>query len=373
MQLPRKKRDIPQQPHKKGPRKPLYQSEGASWILTILEANPDRLEEIVELELAENPFLVEEVQDNRETETSDSALSDPESEGDSVAWNDDFDRPADEYETGEFEEDINDEDRELIYPVVYQQGENYDEPLRDLMCTGQKKLDYGVTDESEMKREREPLDLLLPYCPPPDRPTFTVDVSDNGVVVRIVPTLADRVAFSHLDVPKSKSIKDLTDRAHSFLSSLKERRRFLESIGRILLEDIQAHFFLQSNIEDAIKHLIPIKTQDLNTLGFTCPIKMEKATWSRIGDLVVEHQLGMFKLETFWPSHAALLRAWVHFAYQEGYEKRQSQLTWIKHQVEEIAEKHNSHQTRLELLQPLLNIGEVDIKNARSSSKKLPM
>jgi len=331
----------------------------------LLLSQSHEIEQIVNQELSYNPALV------IEEEPDFSEDMEPDEDGEEI-WNQDFDKPYNEYETGErlkvedgFDHDEYDIASKLQQTVI----EYFDDNPQDIDCALRDINLYRISGELPVDADnqlREDLKILqksMSYTALPSiSPTFEVLEESGNVEVYIVSTIADSLNYR-------KGFGKYSNRAKKFINQTNRRSLYLSNLATWILKNIQGEFFRQTDINEALKYLIPVTVKNIAGLEIDFALKLDKKMMSKLSDLLVACKFGVFPLGFFLPSKAVTVRLWSDLAQKSGITKIKDQCESIKQQFRKRIDGLDSDDRRLDLLKPLLEINVNDIKNARKKVK----
>lgn len=332
--------------------------QGPKQLQDVVISQVQTLNQHIMQELAQNPSLALE-----EDYISPAEEFDEDPEG----WNPDFDRPADELETGDWQSQTETEDDDLpdvaeaLERIAEEEcGEDGKHLEKALECidvyraTGEmpKDADKWLSDSlTEIKKRYS--ESQTPFS----SPTFQVKVSGDRVTAILTHSLADRLKVN-------SSVKGFDARASKFIEQRRNRFLTLTGIAHNVLEEIQGDFFRQSNIKDALLALLPLPLDKIQRLDIHSPVKIDKTYLSKLGKLLVESDLGTFPLALFWPEQAAVVRMWVRSAQESGISKPSDILAWMKKEIEIRRNNLAPSDQRRELLAAVLEVNSDDVRNA---------
>ena len=320
------------------------------------------LEQLVHLELSQNPAL--------ELEPEPTFLEDMEPEERDDDWNQDCDKPLDEYETGDSltpEEaerwdayDISSSLEQAALGRWIECPERLDKALEDIRFY--RFYGYLPDDaDPQLHKDLAILERSISYQSLPSiQPTFKVTAEGDLVEARVVPGIAGNLKYR-------TGLGRYSDGAKKFIQMLDDRLSLLNSLASHILEDLQADFFRQPDRNTALRYLIPIPPKKVPKLGIKSPFNLDEKYLSKASDLPVSCNFGPFSFGFFLQSKAALVRLWVSTAYRAGIKGIEDQNRWIKDQIQSRSDKWDSEDRRHEFIKPLLEINVDDIKNARRS------
>ena len=305
------------------------------------------------LELYEEPFIYEDIERNDDKTEN---------------WNQDFDKPYDEYETGEpierreiFDGDAKDLALGLEQAAIEYAGDDpqslvsLSESINFYRTTGALPSDANKKLQDDLRiLEKSISDKSLPS----ESPTFEVYEESGNVQSVLIQTIADSLIYRN-------GFGKYSDKAKEFIDRINARFTSLSNLATIIFEKIQGDFFRQSDLKNALLSLVPLSTKNLSDLEMEFSLKIDKKLISKLSDLLVSCKFGLFPLGFFMPSKAALLRLWLHLALPEKTSKINDQCEWVKQQAAQRIESWDKNDMRIDLLKPLLDISANDIKNAK--------
>jgi hypothetical protein len=335
------------------------------------------LEELTFQELAKNP----EIELSEETGLAETVVKE-----DPLGLDPGFMEAADEFEDGE-RIDFEDEPLDLALALEKAAEEHYGEDENSLAVALDAIDEYASTgrmpDEVDnwlrdtlVKLRKEYLGLSSERKIYSTRPTFRVDVRDGKVVAVVTRSIVDLVRAR-------SGVGKLSKGTQAFFQKRQERMLILNALATHVLEDIQADFFLRSDLRSALLALIPLPITSLfgkppgsrKLLEYRKPLesvvakleadsrgRLSKSRLVRLGQLSVSSQLGVFPLVLFWPQKAALLRVWLQAADAAGSHNAKAMRIWLLKALQERASALSGR--RLDLFKPLLSLNEDDIENA---------
>jgi len=327
----------------------------------IIISQNHEIDQIINQELSQNPAL--EIEDEPFfPEDMESGESDDEN------WDQDLDKPYDEYETGERlngeehfewgEYDIASNLEQTVIEYYNGDSQNIERAIRSINL-------YRITGalpEEANKQLHEDLKILqksMSYISTPSTsPTFEVTEEAGDVEIHIVPTIADSLMYK-------EGLGKYSSRAKKFVQNLNDRALSLSNLATVILKHIQGDFFRQTDIHIARQHLIPIIAKNIPDFEITFSLKLDKRLISKLSDLLVESKFGIFPLGFFLSSKATLIRFWVMQTNKAGISTIKDQCEWIKQHIHRRIDKWDSDDKRFTLIKPLLEINVNDIKNAR--------
>jgi len=321
------------------------------------------IEQRIAQELSQNPALqVEEEPDFLEN-------IEPEERDDD--WNEDYDKPQEEYETGESSTskdtttwDAYDIPSNLEQSATQRFIEDPDALKRALACVDYYRIHGSLPDDAapQLHEDLEELEKSVAYPTLPfNYPTFEVTVEDDRVEAHAFPV--------GTNLRYIQGIRRQSSRAKRFIKLLQERNKLLNELAYYVLEMIQGDFFRQDEFEKALCHLITLSTVKLRELPISCPFKLDTKYFSKLGDHLVSCRFGTLPLNFFLQEKAQVVRLWVHFAENEGKFTKKEQFDWIKKQIKERVEEWDLSDIRQKYILPLKSITTDDIKYARRIHK----
>lgn len=333
--------------------------------LTLLHQH--QLEQRIDHELSHNPAL--------EFETEPDILEQLEPKESDDDWNEDFDKPIDEYETGDSSASQENESWEffdisskLEQAVIQRFSEYPDRVEQALQHIDYYRIHGGLPDNADpqLYQDLAVLENSISYQTlPPIHPTFEVMVEGDRVEANVVPI--------GLNLRHVQGLGSLSTQARRFIQAFHDRNRLLNDFAHFILEILQGDFFRQHDLDTALRYLLPVPVQAVSTnLKEKFPFTIDKKYLSKIGDYLVSCCLGTFPLNFFLPTKAHIVRFWAHFATENGKVTINDQLDWIRSQMKKRTEKWDSNDVRYGFVSPLKNIKIDDIKYAhRFHSKTL--
>jgi hypothetical protein len=346
-------------------------SAGHSQLQNLIVSQTHSLEQIVQQELDQNPALDFEVEplDDEDIPIDDDADD---------AWNQDYDKPYDEYETGET---MNAD--EYFDPVEYDIAENLQRAALEKIGGNKEKLNLVLKQidhyrlngflpddaDNMLQEELVILQKSISYSSlPSSEHTFEVTVLSDSVQANVISTAGDYLICK-------KGFSKYSDRAEKFIQRINDRTTFLNYLAANVLENIQADFFHQKDLNTALLHLVPIETNTisnltLENLNLNFSFKLDKQFISKVCDLTVKCEFGVYPFGFFLPSKMALLKLWVKHADENGISTIKDQCIWIKSQWDERITKWDPNDRRRNMIKPLSDLNEYDIKNARKAVAK---
>lgn len=310
-------------------------------------------------ELAQNPSLALE---------EDYISPDEEFDEDPEGWNPDFDKPEDELETGDWKSQVETEDDDLLdvagaleRTAEEKCGEDSKGLEKALECIDVYRATGKLPKDADKWLSASLTEIKKRYSEsqtPFSAPTFQVKVVDDRVATMLTHSLADRLKVN-------SSVKGFDARATKFIEQRRNRFLTLTGIAHNILQEIQGDFFRQSNLKDALLTLLPLPLKKIQKLDIHSPVKIDKTYKSKLGNLLVESDLGTFSLALFWPEQAAVVRMWVRSAQELGISKPSDILVWMKKEIEIRRNKLATSDQRRELIDALLEVNSEDVRNAK--------
>jgi hypothetical protein len=231
---------------------------------------------------------------------------------------------------------------------------------------------YGYWSDDEDNRLSEDFKILQKSTSystlPKSRPTFEVTVVRDTVQANVIPTVGDYLIHK-------KGLGQYSIRAERFVQRINDRATFLNYLAANVLENIQADFFHQNDLNSALLHLLPIQAREicnlkLKDLKLNYTFKLDKKLISKISDLMVECRFGIYPFGFFLPSKRVLVKQWVKHANENGIATIKDQCDWIKEQLYKRLSKWNPKDRRCKMIKPLLDVNANDIKSARRAVVK---
>ncbi len=328
-------------------------------------ASTHELDQIVHQKLATNPAL----ELNEEPDFCEEVRDD---HGDQENWAQDFDKPYDEYESGEplaSHADYNGYNDD-IYSRLEQAALEYTENGMKSSPEFFQNIDYcrttGSLPVNESEKLKNDLQILekslsqkLQFI---DSPIFKAYDENDSINVLLLPTIADSLTFR-------KGFGKYSLKAEKFINNCVNRAVNLNNLANTLLLNIQGDFFRRAEFKEALLALTPISSKNLQDLDIKFSLTLDKKLISKLSDLTVECKFGIFPLGLFIPSKAALLRLWLNMALPSEISSINDQCEWVKEQVYLRIKCLDPNDMRKNLLEPLLEISANDIKNARKKLK----
>jgi len=323
------------------------------------------LEERIDMELMQNPAL--ELEDPLADEEDDADLLE---DSDDDQWNEDFDKPIDEMETGGHDTegifDVDDICASLERVAVDRWGDNAKrleeaiQSIDDYRQSGIISDDILIADLTELEAipKKQP---SFPICPDIEV------VTDNGEVeVRLVNNKGDYLKST------TGMGKD-TIKAQKFIADIQHRKRVLQKLCDLVLAELQKDFFLTKDFPAALLDLLPIQIPVLCGLItdelFKTKSSMGKFIY-RTENLMVSCHHGCFPFNFFLPSDPAILLLLITEAKRNGQMKQEDQRQWILEQSKNRVSMWPPDDSRHEFIKSLINVSIDDIKYANKKAKR---
>jgi hypothetical protein len=286
-------------------------------------------------------------------------------------WNQDFDKPHDEYETGEpavgsleFEE--NDSDTaSWLERAAFDHTAN--EPLKSsaLNCIDHYRVNGALPAETDKKLKTDLCILESSISIKKlmqDEPTFEVYEDSDGIHAALLPTITDSLTYI-------EGYGGFSEKAKKYVNQINKRAISLNNLASTLLVNIQGDFFRQLNYENSLLALVPVSKNNLIDLNIDFHLKINTKILSRLYDLSVICTFGKFPLGFFMPSKAALVKLWVKHVVPKEISNIEQIIHWIKDKIDEKIKNYRPDDPRLDLIKPILDINTNDIKNARRKQR----
>jgi len=307
-----------------------------------------------------------------ELETEPDFLEDMEPEERDDDWNEDFDKPIDEYETGDPSTsqeteaiDFFDICTNLEQAATQRFIKHPDQLGQTLQSVDYYRIHGYLPDDTDpqLQEDLAALENSTSYQTlPPIHPTFDVMVEGDRVEANVVPI--------GLNLRYVRGLGPSSTSAKNFIKLLHERNRLLNDLAYYILEILQGDFFRQDDLDTALRYLLPVPIKELSTLPIDSPFKIDKKYLSKLGDQLVACRFGTFPLNNFLPSKRQIVGIWVNFAIGNGMVTKNEQLGWMRDQIEERVEKWDLSDIRHKFISPLKAITINDIKYARRIYKQ---
>jgi hypothetical protein len=280
--------------------------------------------------------------------------------------NEDYDKPTDEYETGD-----------TVITQDYDAFENYDIPGKlekvaiKHFIGNPDKLEYAIqcidhyrihghfpegTDPQIYKDLATLEKSIKPHNTPSTYPTFEVSVNGDRVEANAVPI--------GLNLKYNSNLGPSSTKAKNFIKALRNRNMILNDLAYYILEMIQGEFFRQKDFDTALRFLLPVSIKELSRVPINSLFKIDKKYLSKLGDHIVSCSLGSFPLNLFQQNKPQIVRFWVKFAIENEKFNKNEQLDWIRNQIENIIDKIDVNDIRLGFASQLKDITIDDIKYA---------
>lgn len=282
-------------------------------------------------------------------------------------YNEDFDKPDGEYETGDnspsFDYDeigYSDIPTNLEQAAIQRFAGQSDQLEYALQCIDHYRIHGHFPEATDpiLYQYLVELEKSIMYQNTPSAyPTFEVVVDGDNVEANAVPV--------GLNLKYVKGLGSTSTNAKNFIKFLHERNRLLNDLAYYILKIIQGNFFRQHNFDTALQHLLPVPIKKLSTLPIDFPFKIDKKYLSKLGDHLVSCSFGTFPFNFFLQKKAQIVRLWVHFAKKNKKFTSNEQLFWIRNQIENTIESLDVNDVRYGFASPLLDITIDDIKYAK--------
>lgn len=287
-------------------------------------------------------------------------------------YNEDYDKPADEYETGDIlsSQDFDpiehyDIPKKLEQAAIQRFIGNSDQLELALQCIDHYRIHghFPEGTDPQLHQYLAELEKSIRYQNTPSAyPTFEVVVDGDNVEANAVPI--------GLNLKYVQGFGSSSTNAKNFIKFLNERNRLLNNLAYYILEIIQGNFFRQHNLDTALRHLLPVPIEELSDLPIDSPFKIDKKYLSKLGDQLVSCSFGIFPLNFFLQKKAQIVRLWVRLAKENGKIRRNEQLDWIRNQINNITESLDVDDIRYCFASSLINITIDDIKYANKIQSK---
>jgi hypothetical protein len=318
----------------------------------------------IDHELSQNPAL--------EVDSESDFLEQVEPKESDDDWNEDYDKPIDEYETGDSSTSQENETWDYFdIPANLEQTATqrfFDDPgqlEQALQSVDHYRIHGYLPDDADpqLQEDLAALENSTSYQTLPSiYPTFEVMVEGDRVEANVVPIGQNLTHVQGLG-PSSTSAKN-------FIKLLHERNRLLNDLAYYILEILQGDFFRQHDFDIALRYLLPVPIKELSKLPINSPFKFDEKYFSKLGDHLVSCSFGIFPLNFFLQKNAQIVRLWVHFAEKEKRVTKKEQLYWIRTQIGKRVEKWDLSDVRHKFVSPLKRITIDDIKYARRKNKQ---
>jgi hypothetical protein len=286
--------------------------------------------------------------------------------------NEDYDKPADEYETGAT---LSSQDFNAI--EHYDIAENLEQAVIQRLIGKPDQLEYALQcidhyrvhghfpegTDPQLHQYLAALEKSIKYQNTPSaHPAFEVIVDGDRVEANAV-QIGSNLNYI-------RGLGPLSTNAKNFIKALHDRNKILNDLAYYILEVLQGDIFRQKDFDTALRFLLPVSSDELNSLCVNSPFKIDVKYLSKLGDLLVSCPFGVFPLNLFLPNKAQLVRLWVNFAQKENRVTVKEQLYWIWNQIENRAKYWDSNDVRQTFISPLKKITIEDIKNSRKAINK---
>jgi hypothetical protein len=286
--------------------------------------------------------------------------------------NEDYDKPTDEYETGD-----------TVIAQDYELFENYDIPGKlekvaiqnfignsDKLENAIQCIDYfrihghfPVDTDPQIYKDFVALEKSVKnQKTPPVYPTFEVSVNGDRVEANAIPI--------GLNLKYKSGYGSFSKNAKIFTTSLRDRNKILNDLAYYILELLQEEFFRQKDFDTALRFLLPVPTEELYSLSENWPFTIDVKYLSKLGDLLVSCPFGLFPLNLFLPTKSQLVRIWAHFAIRHGISTRKKQFEWIRDQLEKRTKNWDSSDIRHKFFSPLKDFTIDNFKYAMKNTSK---
>ena len=322
-------------------------------------SHPHQIKQRIDQEFNENPAL--ELKNERDVFKK---LEPREADDD---WNDDYGKPLDEYDTGDFDISQNfsewnpfdictnlEQAATQRFFDVQSQLENSIDMIDNYRVCGRLPSDANFQLHEDIEENEG---SITNRTFPSTYPTFEVMVENNCVIALAFPS-GHKLRYI-------RDIRGYTNRAKIFINHLKLRDRILNELADIILNRIQGDFFRQKQFKLAIRQLIPFPLGKLKEIKGSVPFKTDAHFFSKLGDHLVSCHFGNLPMNMFLQDKAAIIRSLLAIAREEGVVTRKEQIVWIASQMEERSRNWDSDDLRHELIEPLMKLTVDDIKYAR--------
>jgi hypothetical protein len=320
------------------------------------------IEQQIAQELCHNPAL--------EIREEPSFLDDIEPQEREDDWNADYDKPEDEFETGDSSAsknaawDIFDIASNLEQAAIQRFRDNPGRLEHALRSVDYFRIHGYLAEDSapELYEDLKELEKAVSYSTFPSlHPTFEVTVEDNRV---------EAYAFTvGLNLRYVRGIRRQSSRARKFIKLLQDRKKLLDNVAYHILGILQEDFFCQDDFDKALRHLVPISSAKVGKL-ISSPFTLGTKYFSKLGDHLVSCSFGTIPLNLFLQDKASIVRLLLNFARNEGKTTKREQINWIANCIRERARKWEASDMRHEFIAPLMILTEDDIKYARKVGKK---
>jgi hypothetical protein len=347
-------------------------------IQELSHAHQHQIEQRIDHELSQNPAL--------KVETESDVLEQMEPKESDDDWNEDYDKPIDEYETGD--------------SPTSQETETWDyfDISANLEQTATQRF---FDDPGQLEQALQSVDhyRIHGYLPDDADPQLQEDLAalENSISYQTVPTIyptfevmieGDRVEANVIPIGNNlryvRGFGPFSTNAKIFIKLLQERNRLLNDLAYYILEILQGDFFRQHDLDTALPYLLPVPVDGLDMLIDELstpkenslikvkkpPFKIDKKYLSKLGDQLVACRFGTFPLNNFLPSKRQIVGIWVKFAIENGMVTKNEQLGWIRDQIEERVEKWDLSDIRHKFILPLKNITIDNIKYVQKNYKQ---
>lgn len=318
-----------------------------------------QIEQIINHELSQNHAL--------EIDSDSSLFEQTKPEERDDDWNPDYDKPIDEYETGDASTsqktdtiDFFDISANLEQAATLSFIENPERLEYALQCIYYYRIHGHLPEDADPQlfEDLEDLENSTSYQTLPSiYPTFEVIVEGDRVEANVIPI--------RLNLRYVRGLGPSSTSAKNFIKLLRDRNRLLNGLAYYILEILQGDFFRQNDFETALRYLLPVSADELNLLYKNSPFKLDVKYLSKLGDHLVSCRFGTFPLNYFIPSKAQIVRLWVNFATERGSFTKKEKLEWIRKQIERRVENLDLNDIRRKFILRLKDITINDIKYAQ--------
>jgi hypothetical protein len=333
-------------------------------IQELSHAHQHQIEQRIDHELSQNPAL--------KVETESDVLEQMEPKESDDDWNEDYDKPIDEYETGDSPTsqetetwDYFDISANLDQTATQRFFDDPGQLEQALQSVDHYRIHGYLPDDADpqLQEDLAALENSTSYQTVPTiYPTFEVMIEGDRVEANVIP-IGNNLRYVRGLGPSSTSAKN-------FIKLVHERNRLLNDLAYYILEIIQGEFFRQHDLDNALHYLIPLSIKELSTLQENWPFTIDKKYLSKLGDHLVSCSLGTFPLNFFLQKKAQIVRLWVQLAEKEKRVTKKEQLYWIWNQIENRIEEWDLNDIRHKFISPLRNLTTDDIKYARRIHKQ---
>lgn len=330
---------------------------------SIIMMQTQELEERIDMELRQNPalYLEDPLADDEEP------LDLQEEDEDHY---EDFDKPSDEYETGDrYIEDKFKVDNKIsaLENIAVDLWGDEPERLKKALNAIDEYRQSGIMSDDILREKLIELEAV-----PGNqksffkRPDITVTTDNGQVEVSLVHNKGDYLKYK-------SGMGNNTTRAQAFINDIDKRKIFLQKLCDLVLAVLQKDFFLAEDSRVAFLNLLPISVPILCNLItdelFPTKSSLEKFIY-RAENLIVSCDHGNFPFTFFLPSEPSLILLWINEAKGNGKIKQEEQLQWIKTQIEKRVSTWAANDRRRDFVQPLIDINIDKIKYANKKANR---